>query len=79
MADVVREMRAAAPKSAILVHANAGAPVTVDGKTIFRETPEMMVKYAEAVLAAGANILGGCCGTTPDHIKALSELVHRER
>lgn len=78
MADVVKEIRAAAPKTPILVHANAGAPVTVEGKTVFRETPELMVKHAERVLAAGANIIGGCCGTTPEHIKALAELVHRE-
>ena len=76
MADIVKEIRAAAPQSPILVHANAGAPVTVEGKTVFRETPELMVRYAEKVLAAGANIIGGCCGTTPDHIKALAELVH---
>lgn len=76
MVDVVREIRAAAPKAVILVHANAGAPVTVEGRTVFRETPELMVKHAEKVLAAGANIIGGCCGTTPEHIKALAQVVH---
>jgi 5-methyltetrahydrofolate--homocysteine methyltransferase len=79
MADIVSEIRSAAPKAPILVHANAGAPVNFEGKTVFRETPELMVKYAERVLAAGAGIIGGCCGTTPDHIRALAELVHRPK
>jgi 5-methyltetrahydrofolate--homocysteine methyltransferase len=75
MAAIVAEMRAAAPSTPILVHANAGAPVLVDNKTLFLETPERMVRHAAAVLDAGANIIGGCCGTTPDHIRALSAFV----
>ena len=75
MAAIVAEMRAAVPETPILVHANAGAPVLVDGKTRFMETPDLMVKHAAAVLDAGANIIGGCCGTTPDHIRALAQLV----
>ena len=50
---------------------NAGLPELVDGKTVFRETPEDMTAKLPALVEAGANIIGGCCGTTPDHIRAF--------
>lgn len=71
MIEIVKEMRAAFPNAPILVHANAGIPVNVDGKDVFPETPEMMAARVGELAAAGANIIGGCCGTTPDHIKAM--------
>lgn len=73
MADIVKELREAAPNTPILVHANAGMPVNVDGITVFPETPEQMAGNAMKVLDAGANILGGCCGTTPQHIRAIGQ------
>jgi 5-methyltetrahydrofolate--homocysteine methyltransferase len=76
MLDIVREIRAAVPDTPILVHANAGAPETRNGVTVFPETPEMMAAQAQALLDAGAGVLGGCCGTTPDHIRALAAVVH---
>jgi 5-methyltetrahydrofolate--homocysteine methyltransferase len=50
---------------------NAGLPELIDGKTVYRETPEMMASQLNALLRAGANIVGGCCGTTPAHIRAF--------
>lgn len=73
MAGIVKELREAAPSTPILVHANAGMPVNVKGVTVFPETPEQMAVNAMKVLAAGANILGGCCGTTPQHIRAIGK------
>jgi len=55
----------------ILIHANAGLPELVDGQTVFRQGPEEMAAHARALLDAGANIIGGCCGTTPEHIAAI--------
>jgi len=72
MADIVSAMRAVAPAVPIIVHANAGAPVIVDGADVYPETPEEMAKNAMAVVKAGADIVGGCCGTTPYHIGAIS-------
>jgi len=77
MIDVVKEIRADFPDVFILVHANAGLPVLVDGVSTFPETPEMMASFVPALLEAGANIVGGCCGTTPEHIKAMKEAVER--
>jgi 5-methyltetrahydrofolate--homocysteine methyltransferase len=51
---------------------NAGLPELVEGKTVYRETPEMMASKLGALVQAGANIVGGCCGTTPAHIRALA-------
>lgn len=73
MAEIVREIRKTAPKAHIAVHANAGMPKNVNGMDVFPESPEMMAKNALAVVKAGAKLVGGCCGTTPDHIKAIRE------
>jgi 5-methyltetrahydrofolate--homocysteine methyltransferase len=72
MIEITRQMRAAVPGTPILIHANAGAPVVEDGKTVFKETPEFMAARVAELVAAGANIVGGCCGTTPDHIAAMA-------
>jgi 5-methyltetrahydrofolate--homocysteine methyltransferase len=55
----------------ILIHANAGMPQLVDGKTTFKETPADMGRQTKQLVAAGASIIGGCCGTTPQHIAAI--------
>jgi 5-methyltetrahydrofolate--homocysteine methyltransferase len=77
MIEVVAELRAASPSAPILVHANAGLPKQVDGKDLFPDTPEEMAAQVPALVAAGANIIGGCCGTTPAHIAALRRAVDR--
>jgi len=77
MIEITRQMRAAAPQTPILIHANAGAPVVENGQTVFRETPEYMASRVEELIQAGANIIGGCCGTTPAHIAAMAAAVKR--
>ena len=77
MIDIVGQMRLVNKKIPILVHANAGLPKTVDGQVVFPETPEDMANFAPKLAAAGANIIGGCCGTTPAHIKALKEALRK--
>ena len=75
MIDIVKQIRAIAPEIPILVHANAGLPVIVDGQDTFPESPSDMAGMVGGLKAAGANIIGGCCGTTPDHIKAMKEAI----
>jgi methionine synthase I (cobalamin-dependent) len=53
--------------------ANAGLPEIVDGKTVYRQTPKKFAEAAKQLLAAGANFVGGCCGTTPEFIRVLRE------
>ncbi len=57
----------------ISVQPNAGLPQFVDGKTIFPMTPEDFSHWAPKLIAAGATYIGGCCGTTPAHIRAIAE------
>lgn len=76
MIEVVKEIRAAAPEAPILVHANAGIPINRNGVDVFPDTPAMMADFVPALLAAGANIIGGCCGTTPEHIAAIAKVLH---
>ncbi len=53
---------------------NAGIPKAVGGKTIYDLTPEAMASAFPAILAAGARIVGACCGSTPAHIQAIAEI-----
>lgn len=73
MIDIVTELRAAAPDVPILVHANAGMPQNIDGVDHFPDTPEFMAEHVPALIESGANIIGGCCGTTPAHIRAIRD------
>src|ERR1039457_3395612 len=57
----------------LISQANAGLPILKDGKTVFPGTPEDMIAYHERLLGLGVRIIGGCCGTTPAHIKAMRE------
>ena len=70
MIEVIRVMRKATTLP-IWCKPNAGLPELINGKTVYRETPEMMARQLKALVDAGANIVGGCCGTTPAHIRAL--------
>ncbi len=73
MIEITRQMRAAVPTTPILVHANAGSPVVENDKTVFKDSPEFMGSFVAELVHAGANIVGGCCGTTPNHIAAMSK------
>lgn len=57
----------------ISIQPNAGMPHLVDGKTVFPMTPEDFGKWAPELVKAGATFIGGCCGTTPAHIKAIKD------
>jgi len=77
MVEIVRELRTADRDIPILVHANAGKPQLQDGKTVFPETPQEMAALVPQIIAAGANIIGGCCGTGPEHIQQIKQAVER--
>jgi 5-methyltetrahydrofolate--homocysteine methyltransferase len=51
---------------------NAGRPELLDGRTVYRQTPQDMVRHLPALVEAGARVIGGCCGSTPDHVRLLS-------
>ena len=72
MLPLIRSMRQYA-NVPIVAKPNAGLPELLDGETIYAMTPEEFAEYGEQLVLEGASILGGCCGTTPEHIKALIE------
>jgi 5-methyltetrahydrofolate--homocysteine methyltransferase len=61
----------------LIMQANAGVPELKNGVTCYPATPEDMAGYVADAVAVGARIIGGCCGTTPDHVKAIAEAVKR--
>jgi len=78
MIGIVKEIRKTDPDIPVLIHANAGMPVYKDGETVFPETPGETASFVDQLISAGANIIGGCCGTTPEHIKKIVEIVKKK-
>jgi 5-methyltetrahydrofolate--homocysteine methyltransferase len=75
MIGIVQEIRQVNAEIPVLIHANAGMPHYCDGQTTFPETPHDMAGRVKEIIEAGANIIGGCCGTTPDHICEVHHVV----
>jgi 5-methyltetrahydrofolate--homocysteine methyltransferase len=63
----------------VMVQPNAGQPKLVDMKVVYDETPEQMVTGVVPLLEAGASIIGACCGSTPDHIRAFRQAMNHYR
>lgn len=60
----------------IVIQPNAGVPRNVEGRNIYLASPEYFEEYTKRFLLVGARVVGGCCGTTPDHIKAMRKAVN---
>ncbi len=78
MLEVLNRLREVTDRP-LSVQPNAGPPRQVDGRTMFLCSPDYLEKFARRFLDAGARLVGGCCGTTPDHIRALAKSVRRGR
>jgi len=76
---VVEEMRRAAPDAVILVQSNAGMPQVDIDRIYYDCSPEDMAGHVEAWLKAGIQAVGSCCGSTPEHIRALRVVMDRHR
>jgi 5-methyltetrahydrofolate--homocysteine methyltransferase len=61
----------------IMVQPNAGLPVLEKGKAVYKQTPEDMVVALPEVLTAGAGIVGSCCGSTPEHTRAIRQVIEQ--
>lgn len=75
MIDLVREIRTAEPNRPLLVQPNAGIPREKNGSVTWPDPPEKMASMIPELIEAGANIVGGCCGTTPGHIRAMRKVL----
>jgi methionine synthase / methylenetetrahydrofolate reductase(NADPH) len=70
MLDAMERLRAATSLP-LAAQPNAGIPRSVEGRNIYLCSPEYMASYARKFVAAGVRVVGGCCGTTPDHIRVM--------
>ena len=70
---VIEKMHATAPEAVLVAKSNAGVPTLVAGRPVYGASPADMAEYAVKVYNAGARIIGACCGSTPDHIKAIAQ------
>lgn len=60
----------------VIAQANAGLPKLVEGRHVYSETPEFIVPKVKKLLKLGTNIIGGCCGTGPEHIAKIRNVVN---
>jgi 5-methyltetrahydrofolate--homocysteine methyltransferase len=70
MVEIAREFKKHS-NLPVMIQSNAGLPELKDGKVFYPETPEFMAEKSKGLVELGVEIIGGCCGTTPEHIRAL--------
>ncbi|MDI6767855.1 MAG: homocysteine S-methyltransferase family protein [Bacteroidota bacterium] len=74
MIDIAREFKKHTTLP-IIIQSNAGLPVIKDEVLIYPETPDFMARKSKELVEAGVKIIGGCCGTTPEHITAIRKTI----
>jgi 5-methyltetrahydrofolate--homocysteine methyltransferase len=74
MIDLSLQFRKATQKP-VLIQPNAGKPIQQDGKTVYEQTPAEFAEDAKKIIDSGINMIGGCCGTTPEFIREISRLL----
>ncbi len=77
LTPVVAKMHAVAPDVVLVAKSNAGMPELVDMQAVYRASPTLMANSAIEMRTAGARIVGGCCGSTPDHLRAMAASLGR--
>lgn len=75
MVKICRRLHAATERP-VWIKANAGLPEMVGGEVVYRQTPAEFASYIPQLVEAGASFIGGCCGTSPDFIRAVAEKLH---
>ncbi len=78
MLDVIKRMAVVTHRK-LSAQPNAGAPRLVEGRFIYLTSPEYMAEYARQFIKSGVSLVGGCCGTTPKHIKAIRDAIRALR
>ena len=86
MLETLEHMAEVAPHAKLSAQPNAGRPRDVEGRNIYLSSPEYMASYARRFIASGVKLVGGCCGTTPEHVRhiklaarALAPVARRRR
>jgi 5-methyltetrahydrofolate--homocysteine methyltransferase len=73
--EIIREMRNAVNGFPLMAQPNAGLPVMEGGKTVYPLGPDEMADGMKRLIEEGVNVIGGCCGTTPQHIRLMADLL----
>ncbi|MDH7484176.1 MAG: homocysteine S-methyltransferase family protein, partial [Spirochaetales bacterium] len=79
MLSAAQRIRQRFPAMPLLIEPNAGLPRQIEGRMIYMSTPEYFATYAKYYLQEGVRMVGGCCGTTPEHIRAMAGAVRQYR
>jgi 5-methyltetrahydrofolate--homocysteine methyltransferase len=77
--SVIARMHDANLQAVLVAKANAGLPRMVNGAAVYDATPQVMAEYVRKIRQCGARIIGACCGSTPDHIRAMAGVLRQER
>lgn len=73
--EAIANMHAIAPEAILIAKPNAGKPRMVGREEVYDASPEDMAEYARRFVALGVRVVGGCCGSTPEHIRAIAQAV----
>jgi 5-methyltetrahydrofolate--homocysteine methyltransferase len=76
MPDLIRQMKSAGARL-VVVEPNAGLPQVINDKTVFPQTPQEMAEDVPAMIDAGANVIGGCCGAMTEHIRLIAKTARK--
>jgi len=76
MIEIIKEYKTVNPDMLFFVQPNAGLPEVVGDKVTYKDTPEIMRPKIKDLLNIGVNVFGGCCGTTPEHIKVFRQVIN---
>jgi methionine synthase I (cobalamin-dependent) len=68
---VIRAMKVARPGARLLAKPNAGLPQVVNGRAVYNVGPDVLAAFAAKMKSLGVAVVGGCCGTTPEHLRAM--------
>ena len=75
--EAIQALAALDPQVPLIAKANAGIPEMVGNEIVYNGSPEVMADYAIKVSQEGARLIGGCCGSTPDHIRAMADALQK--
>jgi 5-methyltetrahydrofolate--homocysteine methyltransferase len=73
LVPVIERMRAVDPDAVLVAKSNAGMPELVDMRAVYRADPASMAEFGLQLRDAGARIVGACCGSSPDHLRAMHD------
>jgi 5-methyltetrahydrofolate--homocysteine methyltransferase len=78
MVEIVKGFRSITQESFLLIRPSAGTPRKVGDELVYPETPDKIIPAVKKMIELGMNIIGGCCGTGPEHILVIKKIIDGE-